>query len=135
MDTNKIINELPKLFDKVTKDFEVWNKKLFEANGTRWRLKTFPQELKKFRNSFEYHIGKKYIRISYIPHSHNEKIFGDISSYDRAFCFINISNPKFKFGDLLKSEVTAPALNFARGNIFDLDKSRIDWTGYIEKIK
>tara|TARA_B100000886_G_scaffold185876_1_gene127520 strand:+ start:85 stop:477 length:393 start_codon:yes stop_codon:yes gene_type:complete len=130
MDTNKIINELPKLFDRATKDFELWNKKLFEANDTRWRLETFPEELKKFRNSFEYHIGKKYIRISYIPHPN-----GDMSSYDRAFCFINISNPKFKFGDLLQSAVTTPALNFARGNIFDLSKSRIDWTGYIEKIK
>ena len=60
MDTNKIINELPKLFDRATKDFELWNKKLFETNDTRWRLETFPEELKKFRNSFEYHIGKKY---------------------------------------------------------------------------
>ena len=125
MDTNKIINELQKWFDRATKDYE-----RFETNDTRWRLETFPEELKKFRNSFEYHIGKKYIRISYIPHPN-----GDMSSYDRAFCFINISNPKFKFGDLLKSEVTTPALNFARGNIFDLSKSRIDWTGYIEKVK
>ena len=131
MDTNKIINELPNLFDRITKDFEEWNMNIFKNEGKlEWRLETFSEELKKFRNSFEYHIVKKYIRISYIPHPN-----GDMSSYDRAFCFINISNPKFKFGDLLKSEVTTPALNFARGNIFDLSKSRIDWTGYIEKLK
>jgi hypothetical protein len=35
MDTNKIINELPKLFDKIAKDFEEWNMKLFKNEGIR----------------------------------------------------------------------------------------------------
>jgi hypothetical protein len=126
MDTNKIINELPKLFDKIAKDFEEWNMNLFKNEGKlEWRMKTFPQELKEYRNSFKYHIGRKYIRIS----------CSKTGSYDQSFCFVNISHPKFEFGDILKSEVTTPALNFARGNIFDLDKSIIRWTGYIEKKK
>lgn len=54
MDTNKIINELPKLFDKITKDFEEWNMNLFKNEGKlEWRMETFPQELKEYRNSFK----------------------------------------------------------------------------------
>lgn len=69
-------------------------------------------------------VGKTYIRIV-----HNR---AGRPGHGRAFGFINLFNPKFKRGDLLKTASwRAPTLNFARGNIFDPESyvKRTTWTG------
>jgi len=72
-----------------------------------------------FNVSFE--IGTKYIRVV-------------IESYGSRSCggfVVNIhDHKKFAFGDLLKCATwSAPAVNKARGNVFDLDGKSVPWTG------
>ena len=68
---------------------------------------------KEYAEGLSYKIGKKYVKI--------------ISS-GSVWGFINIGNPKFKKGDILKAAGWAtPALNKARGNIFE--DYVIRWTG------
>ena len=67
-----------------------------------------------FREGLGYIPGRKYL-----------KIVTDNSVWG----FINLTNPKFKEGDILKAAGwRTPALNQARGNIFN-DNYTIDWTG------
>jgi hypothetical protein len=57
----------------------------------------------------DYSIGKKYIRV-----------FSDNGSQRSVWGFINVGNNKFKVGDVLKaSGWSQPALNSARGNLYD----------------
>lgn len=52
--------------------------------------------------------GKKYIKI--ISEDNQRSVWG----------FVNIGNDKFQYGDILKAASwAAPALNKARGNVFD----------------
>ena len=63
--------------------------------------------------------------IAYMPGSKYLKIVTEKSLWG----FINLKNPKFKEGDLLKGAgYNAPALNKSRGNIFDHNYV-INWTG------
>ena len=67
-----------------------------------------------FREGLGYIPGRKYL-----------KIVTDNSVWG----FINLTNPKFKEGDILKAAGwRTPALNQTRGNIFN-DNYTIDWTG------
>ena len=67
-----------------------------------------------FREGLGYIPGRKYL-----------KIVTDNSVWG----FINLTNPKFKEGDLLKpAGWSTPALNKPRGNIFD-NNYVINWTG------
>ena len=57
-----------------------------------------------------YKVGQKYIKIIVCENDESRSVWG----------FINKSNPNFKEGDVLKSAGWAtPALNKARGNLFD----------------
>lgn len=71
--------------------------------------------------SFE--MGSKYIRV--IHHR------GD--NTQRSCCgFIccDFNHKKFAFGDMLKQAGwKAPAMNFARGNVFELEGKKVAWTG------
>lgn len=72
-----------------------------------------------YKDGLQYSIGKNYIKIL-----SNEAAHG--------FIVISHTDKKFKFGDLLKAASWAqPAKNFARGNIFQLEKcgKYIRWTG------
>lgn len=66
-----------------------------------------------------YEIGRKFV-----------KIVADRSCF--GFIVIN-DDGKFKSGDILKAASwAAPAKNFARGNIFNIDsyKDKVRWCGY-----
>lgn len=68
----------------------------------------------KFADELNVESGRKYIKII---------------SGTSVWGFINIANPDFEYGDILKPKNwKTPALNQARGNIFD-DVYTIDWTG------
>ena len=74
-----------------------------------------PARLKEFADGLGYMPGTRYLKIMKEGHG----VWG----------FINLTNPKFKEGDILKAAGwAAPALNKARGNIFN-HNYEISWTG------
>ena len=88
--------------------------KLFEACIADYKTFSFRPALDKdYAEGLSSKIGKKYIKII-----SNGSVWG----------FINLGNPKFKKGDILKAAGWAtPALNKARGNIFE--DYVVRWTG------
>jgi hypothetical protein len=73
-------------------------------------------QLQQFKDSFRVDSGKSYFKI--VAH-------GAV----RAF-IVKDTGPKFKAGDVLKpAGWTAPAKNFARGNVLIEDFNAIEWTG------
>lgn len=88
--------ELTQLCDKLCK-------RLTWAMHTRW-------EHSKEDTTHTYKVGQKYIKIIVCEKGQHGSVWG----------FINKSNPKFKEGDVLKAAGwRTPALNKARGNLFD----------------
>ena len=74
-----------------------------------------PDDIVKFYQGITFKKGKKYIKVC-------------CENGGRAWGFINVGNPKFKVGDILMAKnYNSPALNKARGNIYD--DYEIDWTG------
>lgn len=74
---------------------------------------------KEYADSLAYTIGQNYIKIT----SNNSV---------RCFIVITHTDKQFPFGTLLKAASwKAPARNFSRGNIFELEKCKehIRWTG------
>lgn len=71
-----------------------------------------------FARSVGYNVGNKYIAVTTGGGAHS-------------FIVGTYIDKKFKYGDILKAASrTAPARNFARGNVFNNDDiSKIAWTG------
>ena len=70
-----------------------------------------------YREGIRYAPGRKFLKVICV--SNQATVWG----------FINLKHDKFKEGDLLKAQGwRAPALNKARGNIFD-NNYEIRWTG------
>lgn len=71
-----------------------------------------------------YSVGRKYVKV-FTKNTH--------SSQKTVHSFIVIKDTnKFKAGDILMAASwSAPATNFARGNIVDENLSRVRWTGVI----
>ena len=103
--------EIKALIEVIGDDYERWSRRSFEANG--YNMDRFDDKIEDFRLAIEIKEGSKYI-----------KILTDSSVWG----FVNKGNKDFKVGDILKAKnYRAPALNKARGNIFE-DYS-IAWTG------
>ena len=105
----EFLNALGELEHRIIEDYE----RFTTAGGkemTSTRLKMFEE----FKNGLGYIPGRKYLKVV------TEKTL---------WGFINLKNIKFKEGDILKGAgYNAPALNKARGNIFN-DNYEIAWTG------
>ena len=102
---------LEKLLDSIVADYYRWTKRSWEANG--YDMDGFEHRISKFRRGLEVKTGRKFI-----------KILTDRSVWG----FVNLTHDNFEKGDLLKAAgYNAPALNKARGNIFE-DYS-VAWTG------
>lgn len=70
----------------------------------------------------EFEIGSKYTRIVKINNGGSRSCGG--------FVVTTKKHKEFQFGDLLKSASwKAPATNFTRGNVFDLEDKKTHWTG------
>ena len=70
-----------------------------------------------YREGIRYAPGRKFLKVI------------NVSDQTTVWGFINLKHDKFKEGDLLKAQGwRAPALNKARGNIFD-NNYEIRWTG------
>tara|TARA_B100001093_G_scaffold374958_1_gene359975 strand:- start:3338 stop:3754 length:417 start_codon:yes stop_codon:yes gene_type:complete len=103
---SKIDTAMDLLLDNITNKYE-----RFARTSD---FSTVEDKVQKFADELNVESGRKYI-----------KIIAGTSVWG----FINIANPDFEYGDILKSKNwKTPALNQARGNIFD-DVYSIDWTG------
>jgi len=103
-------NEITKLIEAIVDDYFNWTDRSYKVNG--WTHSTAEIEAKKFKDMIEIKEGSKYIKILT-----EKSVWG----------FINKGNKDFEVGDILKSNGRAPALNKARGNIFE--KYSVAWTG------
>ena len=82
-----------------------------------WGVITSPEGLKKFEEALRIDEGSNYIKVVTGTSVHSFIVKKD--------------GPKFKKGDILKAASwKAPAKNFARGNIFDVDSYKnVQWSG------
>lgn len=71
----------------------------------------------RFAEGLEFKMGKKYVKVIHHRSAHS--------------FIVNVhDDPNFKFGDILKAASwSAPAKNFARGNIFEGNFGGISWAG------
>jgi len=112
---NKLVEAYPhqikKLVAAIVADYRRWSTASFEANG--YDTDRLDIKIEEFEAAIEVSEGSKYIRIDT-----ESSVWG----------FINKGNDKFKVGDILKAAgYRGPALNKARGNIFE--SYSVAWTG------
>ena len=105
--------QIQNLLADIKTDYINWS----TSNGTK-EISSYTQGvLDAFDDNVEVKHGKKYI-----------KILGGVSSGVWGFIVATDDHKKFKKGDILKAAgYNAPAMNKARGNVFD--GYTIQWTG------
>lgn len=105
--------QIDTLLDNIKADYINWSTK-----GGKEKLSSYSQGVvDNFDENVEVKHGKKYI-----------KIVGGVSSGVWGFIVATDNHPKFKKGDILKAAgYNAPAMNAARGNVFE--NYTIRWTG------
>jgi len=95
----------------------------FQNRGRSWEERTEIQArmLEEFINGIEFEKGRKYIKV--IDGAGNQRtVWGFIVNCD--------NDKKFRRGDILKAASwSAPARNFARGNVLDGDLECVRWAG------
>ena len=106
-------NQIKTLLDDIKTDYS--NRST--SNGTK-PISSYTQGvLDAFDDNVEVKYGQKYI-----------KILGGVSTGVWGFIVATDDHPKFKKGDILKAAgYNAPAMNAARGNVFE--DYTIRWTG------
>ena len=78
--------------------------------------------IQEFNDGLDFIAGSKYLKVI--------KYKGSSRSVHSFICFKD--NGKFKVGDILRAASwSAPAKNFARGNLFVGDFSNVRWTGVL----
>ena len=106
----EFLNALGELELRIIEDYE----RFTTAGGKKEWTEVKIEMTEKFKNGLGYLPGTKYLKVI---------------TENSLWGFINIKNTKFKEGDILKGAgYNAPALNKARGNIFN-DNYEIAWTG------
>ncbi len=106
----EFLNALGELEHRIIEDYERFTTAGGKKEMTPIRIAMFED----FKNGLGYIPGRKYLKVVT-----EKSLWG----------FINLKNIKFKEGDILKGAgYSAPALNKARGNIFN-DNYEIAWTG------
>ena len=106
----EFLNALGELEQRIFEDYI----RFTTAGGKKELTSVNIEMIDKFENGLEYLPGNKYLKVVT-----EKSLWG----------FINIKNKNFKEGDILKGAgYNAPALNKARGNIFN-DNYEIAWTG------
>ena len=104
---------LDKLSAKINADFCKFMGNLKEGDYDRNKAR-----IREFNSQLQFKVGKKYIKFT-----SGKSVWG----------FVVLENDKkFQRGDILKAAGrSAPARNFARGNILNGDWSGVQWTGAI----
>jgi hypothetical protein len=106
----EFLNSLGELELRIIEDYESFSTR----GGTREMSETGKRMYDDFVNGIGYLEGSKYLKIVT-----ERSVWG----------FINLGNPNFEEGDILKAAGwRAPALNKPRGNIFN-NNYEISWTG------
>ena len=89
-----------------------------KADYSKWsdQANINPVMKREFEQSVGLDFGRKYVKIM---------VKGTVHS------FVVLENTKkFAKGDILKAATfSSPSTNFARGNVFTLDESKVQWTG------
>jgi hypothetical protein len=108
---NEMIAGLDKLSAKINADFCKFMGNLKEGDYDRNKAR-----IREFNSQLQFKIGKKYIKFTT-----DRSVWGFVMLQD---------DDKFMKGDILKpAGHSAPARNFARGNILNGDWSGVQWTG------
>ena len=113
----EIMNEaVMNLVERIKQDYIEWTQRCADARGGEL-TDTNKEMIARFVEEVEFEYGRKYIKVL-----QNKSAWGFIVAVD--------NDKKFKKGDILMAAgYNAPARNAARGNIFDLDNTRVQWTG------
>lgn len=104
---------LQNLKDRMIADYNNWTNNCAKGELSEINLRMMAE----YEEGIEFTEGSKYIKVI-----QNRSVWGFIVKGD--------NDKKFRKGDILKAAGwNAPARNAARGNIFELDKTRVQWTG------
>ena len=105
----EFLNALAELENRIVESYAKFNNR-----GDRYLSKAWGESYDRFVKGLGYLPGTKYLKIV---------------TEGSVWGFINLTNKNFEEGDILKAAGwRAPALNKARGNIFN-DNYEIAWTG------
>lgn len=109
-----LISRLNDYIEHIKADYAAWGARTASADPVAVNIRREMTE--RFNATLRFEAGSKYVKIM---------------SGGAVHSFIVIKpDAKFKYGDILKAASwAAPAKNFARGNIFTGDLSRVTWTG------
>jgi hypothetical protein len=101
------------LMNRIVADYNDWTNRCAKGELTETNLKM----MQEFEEKVDYKVGNKYIRLF-----QDNSVWGFV---------VNTENDKqFNYGDILMAAgYNKPARNKARGNVFDLDNTRVQWTG------
>ena len=105
---------LQNLKDRMIADYNDWtNRRCANSELSETNLRM----MQEYAEGIEFAEGRKYIRVL-----QNRSAWGFIVATD--------DDKLFKKGDILMAaSCSAPTRNKARGNIFDLDNTQVQWTG------
>jgi len=104
------------LVDRMVADYNDWTQRCADARGSEL-TETNKRMMAEYAEKIEIVEGRKYIKVL-----QNRSAWGFIVATD--------DDKLFNKGDILMAAgYNKPARNKARGNIFDLDNTRVQWTG------
>ena len=110
-------NEMTALIENIKTDYFNWTTRCAGAKGRTTLSDTNKDMIARFNDKIKFKVGNKYIKVF----SEGSSVWGFVVNTD--------NDKKFKKGDLLKAaSYSAPARNFARGNILE-GGYRSTWTG------
>jgi hypothetical protein len=109
-----IMNEaIQNLKDRMIDDYNDWTNRVAKGELSEHNL----EMMRQYEEEIEFVEGRKYIKVL-----QNRSAWGFIVATD--------DDKLFKKGDILMAAgYNKPARNKARGNVFDLDNTRVQWTG------
>ena len=117
MNNGSMATEMDALIENIKTDYFNWTTRCAGAKGRTTLSDTNKDMIARFNDKIKFKVGNKYIKVF----SEGSSVWGFVVNTD--------NDKKFKKGDLLKAAgYSAPARNFARGNI--LEGGYISrWTG------
>jgi len=110
----EIMNEaIQTLMNRIVADYNDWTNHCAKGELSETNL----EMMERFEAAVDYKVGNKYIRLF-----QGGSVWGFV---------VNTENDKqFNYGDILMAAgYNKPARNKARGNVFDLENTRVQWTG------
>jgi hypothetical protein len=117
MNNGSMATEMDALIENIKADYFNWTSGCAAAKGRCILSDTNKDMIARFNDNIKFKVGNKYIKVF----SESGSVWGFVVNTD--------NDKKFKKGDLLKAAgYSAPARNFARGNILE-GGYRSTWTG------